>query len=48
MQNYKLKKLQKILKPYIKLDKKMQIEIEKYKFHQLKRRISIHNTDVKK
>ena len=41
MKNYKLKKLWKVLKSYIKMDKKIikfdDTEIEKYKSHQCKR-----------
>ena len=40
IENYKLKKLQKILKPYIKMDKNFpkfdDAEVEIYKFHQHK------------
>ena len=44
--NYKLQKLQKILKPYIKMDKKVikfdDTETEEYKFHQYKSPILIN------
>ena len=52
MKNYKSKKLSKIFKPYIKMDKKIinfdNNEIEKYKFHQYKNPISINNIDINK
>ena len=50
VKNYKLKK--NILKPYIKMDKKVikfdVTETEKYKFHQHKIPISVDNIDVNK
>ena len=50
MENYKLKKLLKILKPYIKMDKKIikfdDTEIEKYRFHQYDKPIDINKIVV--
>ena len=47
VENYKLKKLYKNLKPCIKMDKKIikfdDTEIEEYKFHQYKSHISIND-----
>ena len=52
MKNYKLKKLEKILKSYVKMDKKIikfdDTEIEIYKFHQYERPISIDNINANK
>ena len=46
------KRIKKILKPYIKIDKKIMklydTEIEKYKFHQYKSPISTDNIDNNK
>ena len=49
---YQLKKNhKKILKPYIKLDKKLikfdDTEIEEYKFHQIRSPILINDIDIK-
>ena len=50
--NYKLQKLQKILKPYIKMDKKViefdDTETEEYKFHQYKSPILINKIGINK
>ena len=52
MKNYKLKKLSKFLKPYMKMEKTIikfgDIKIKKQKFHQYKRPILIHNIDLGK
>ena len=52
MENYKLKKIYKNLKVYIKMEKTIiksgDIEIEKQKFHQHKRPILINNIDINK
>ena len=53
VENYQLKKLQKKLKLYIKIDKKIikfgDTEIEEYEFHhQHKSPISINNIDINK
>ena len=52
MKNYKLKKIEKILKSYVKMDKKIikfdDTEIEIYKFHQYERPISIDNINANK
>ena len=52
MKNYKLKKLEKILKSYVKMDKKIikfdDTEIEIHKFHQYERPISIDNINANK
>ena len=52
MENYKLNKYEKKLKPYIKMDKKIlksgDTEIGEYKFHQNKSPTSINNIDINK
>ena len=52
VKNYKLKKLSKFLKPYMKMKKTIvkfgDIKIKKQKFHQYKRPILIDNTDLDK
>ena len=52
VEHYKLKKILKKLKPYIKMDKKItksdDTEIEEYGFHQYKRLISINHIDIDK
>ena len=51
-EKYKLKKIWKNLKPYIKLDRKIikfnDTETKKYKFHQSKSLISINGIDISK
>ena len=55
VENYKLKKLLKGLKPYTKMDQKIMllkkfydIKIEDYKFHQHKNPISTKDLDINK
>ena len=52
MENYKLEKLQKFLKAYIKMEKIIikfgDIEIKKQIFYQHKKRISVQNIDINK
>ena len=52
VENYKLKKIKKKLKPYTKMDKNIikfdDTEIEEYKFHQNKSPILIIDIDVNK
>ena len=52
VEDYKLKKGSKLLKVYIKMEKTIikfgDNEIEKHKFQQYKRPISIKNTDINK
>ena len=52
VENYKLKKLLKGLKPYTKMDQKIikfyDSKIENYKFHQHKNPISIKDLDINK
>ena len=51
MENYKLKKIEKFLKVFTKMEKQKmfsEIEIQKQKFYQHKRPISIKKIDINK